>query len=93
MFDNKGRFIVNASMQTIRDDSTDADLLAMTHSAPKLDRVVVMPRPKPVPPPVMKATLFLNVPGSSMGTSDGGKNTACGGGDPLHSALVPLLKA
>lgn len=30
--------------------------LAITHLAPKLDRVVVIPLPIPVPPPVIKAT-------------------------------------
>lgn len=50
-----------------------ADLLVMTHWAPSWDRVVVMARPRPVPPPVMKATLLLKLPAGSMLVSSGGK--------------------
>lgn len=52
-----------------------SDLLAMTHCAPSWDRVVVMARPKPVPPPVMKATLLLKLPAGSMASSVGGNRS------------------
>lgn len=54
------------------------NLLAITHSAPSEDRAVVMAFPSPVPPPVIKATLFLKVPGRSITPSEGGKNLAWG---------------
>ena len=50
-----------------------AHRLAMKHCAPRPDRVVVMARPSPVPPPVIRATLLLKLPGSNMAPSQGGK--------------------
>lgn len=61
-----------------------SDLLAMTHWAPSWDRVVVMARPNPVPPPVMNATLLLKLPAGSMASSAGGNRP----GFWVHSAEV-----
>lgn len=52
-------------------EAEKADLLVMTHWAPSWDSVVVMARPRPVPPPVMKATLLLKLPAGSMMVSSG----------------------
>lgn len=52
-----------------------SDLLAITHCAPSWDRVVVMARPSPVPPPVMKATLLLKLLAGSMASSTGGNRS------------------
>ena len=52
----------------------------MMHVAPSWDSVVVMARPSPVPPPVMKATRLVKLPVGSIGPSAGGKNRAWGGG-------------
>ena len=44
-------------------------LLAITTLAPSEERFLAISLPKPVPPPVMKATLPLKLPGGSMGSS------------------------
>mmetsp|Transcript_48036 Transcript_48036/g.124778 ORF Transcript_48036/g.124778 Transcript_48036/m.124778 type:complete len:217 (+) Transcript_48036:389-1039(+) len=47
--------------------STSSFLLVMIHSAPNLDSMVVMPLPRPVPPPVTSATFPLKQPSGSIG--------------------------
>lgn len=50
----------------------------MTTWAPSWDNMVVIPFPKPVPPPVIKAVLPLNASLGSMGDDMAGKYLACG---------------
>ena len=50
----------------------------MNTLAPKLDRVLAISLPKPVPPPVMYATRPLNVLAGNMGVLIDGKNLAFG---------------
>lgn len=58
--------------------STSSRRAAMATVAPRADRVRLMALPRPVPPPVTKATLPLNVPGGSMGVVSTGRNAPAG---------------
>lgn len=69
--------------------SSDTYLLAITHWAPRLDRKVVIAFPRPVPPPVMKATFPWKVLGGSMGFKRGWKNLDCGASILWYSVFVP----
>ena len=48
-------------------------LLEMTTLLPSAERHSTIPLPRPVPPPVTKATFPSNVPGGSMGVFRAGK--------------------
>lgn len=71
---------------------TNIYLLAITHVAPKLDNVVVIPLPIPVPPPVIKATFPWKVFGSNITFWRGEKNAACGALFSWCSTFDPRLK-
>ena len=53
--------------------NTATYLLRMVTSAPSWDNIIVILRPTPVPPPVTRATLPLNVSAGNMGVFTGGK--------------------
>lgn len=71
---------------------TNIYLLAITHVAPKLDNVDVIPLPIPVPPPVIKATFPWKVFGSNITLWRGEKNEACGALFSWCSTFGPRLK-
>lgn len=48
-------------------------LLEMTTLAPRIDKYSTIPLPRPVPPPVTKATRPSNVPAGSIGVLRAGK--------------------
>ena len=52
------------------------DLLTIATSAPSADSMLVMPRPTPVPPPVMNATFPANAFAGSIGVIFAGKKRA-----------------
>lgn len=66
--------------------------LAITHLAPKLDKVVVIPLPIPVPPPVIKATFPWNIFGGNITFWRGEKNAAWGALLSWCSTFDPWLK-